>query len=159
MSDEEIITDGADTDTLSENDAPSDNTILYCTVNDVIDLFGSNIPDTTETLLIEGAIRRATARIHTGLRARSVPLPDPQNYSSAINAIATYYAACDCYGSLHNGGDYQTEQGHWCREAHQLLDEYCDAYWETCAEEEEQIRHTRVKHSHGLTYNQKRRRW
>ena len=177
MSDEENINDTIDTSDevtqdpsgdptqdVPENTPSEHNPITYCTVTDVTDLFGSNIPDTTETSLIEGGIRRATARIHNGLRARNVPLPDPEDYSSAINAIATYYAACDCYGSLYNGEDYQTEQGHWCREARQMLDEYCDAYWNSCAEEDEQIKHNLVKHSHARTYNQKRgrrgvRRW
>lgn len=168
MSDEEqIMTDGdnQETDTptedISPDDSPSDNTqtqIIYCTVQDIMDLFGDNVSDTIETNLIEGAIRRATGRIHNKLRANRVPLPDPLNFSSAINAAATYYAACDCYGALYNGDDYQTNSGHWCSEAKELLEDYIDAYWNSCAEEEEQIAHQVVGHRNAPTYNQKRRR-
>ena len=166
MSDEDILepTDGdlSDTPTEDTSDTPSDNPapITYCTVDDLIGLFGDNVSSTIETNLMEGAIQRATGRIHNKLRANNVPLPDPENYSSAINAAATYYAACDCYGALYNGDDYQTQPGHWCNEAKEMLEDYIDAYWNSCAEEEEQVNHRVVKHSHGLTYNEKRgRRW
>ena len=140
-------------------ETPSEQTpITYCTVNDVIELFGDNVSDTLETNLIDGAIKRATSRIHNKLRARSVPLPDLGEYSSAISTIATYFAACDCYGALYNGDDYQTQSGHWCLEAREMLNEYCDAYWNTCAEDSDKDAHSSVKHSHGRTYNQKRHR-
>ena len=162
MSDEDLINDTSDgeNDTHEVSDTPSEqqNPITYCTADEVIDLFGSNIPDTVETNLIEGAIKRATSRIHNKLRAKGVPLPDPLNYSSVINAIATYYAACDCYGSLYNGEDYQTNSGHWCNQATELLDDYCDAYWNTCADEEDQQEHSLVKHSNAQTYSQRRSR-
>lgn len=165
MPDEDILepTDGDISDTPTEDipDTPSDNPIItYCTVEDLIGLFGDNVSDTIATNLMDGAIKRATGRIHNKLRANNVPLPDPLNYSSSINAAATYYAACDCYGALYNGDDYQTQSGHWCNEAKEILEDYIDAYWNACAEEEEQFAHSVVRHSHGLTYNQKRgRRW
>ena len=148
------------TDEETTIEAPSEHTqIVYCTVADVMDLFGDNVSDTLETNnLVEGAIRRATSRIHNKLRARKVPLPEPGNYSSVINAIATYFAACDCYGALYNGDDYQTQSGHWCNEAREMLEEYCDAYWNTCAEEDERVTVSMTKHSHGRTYNEKRGR-
>lgn len=162
MSDEDILepTDGdlSDTPTEDTSDTPSDNPITYCTIDDLIGLFGDNVSATIETNLMEGAIQRATGRIHNKLRANNVPLPDPENYSSAINAAATYYAACDCYGALYNGDDYQTQPGHWCNEAKEMLEDYIDAYWNSCAEEDEQVNHCVVKHTHGLTYNEKRRR-
>lgn len=171
MSDEEIqdILDGEDnqdisndtpTTDISTDDSPSDNTLItYCTVQDLIDLFGDNVSDTIETTLMQGAIKRATGRIHNKLRAKNVPLPDPENYSSAINAAATYYAACDCYGALYNGDDYQTQPGHWCNQGTEILEDYIDAYWNACAEEEEQILHSMVRHSNSLTYNQRHRRF
>ena len=162
MSDEELIDEivsddeNVSDDTPSE-DTPSDNPIItYCTVEDISDLFGDNVSDTMETNLIDGAIKRATGRIHNKLRANNVPLPDPENYSSAINAAATYYAACDCYGALYNGADYETQPGHWCNEAKEMLEDYIDAYWNACAEEEEQIAHQSVAHRNALSYNQKR---
>ena len=111
MSDEEIqdIPDGDNQDIsndtpttdVSTDESPSDTqTVTYCTVQDLIDLFGDNVSDTIETTLMQGAMKRATGRIHNKLRANRGPLPDPENYSSAINAAATYYAACDCYGAL-----------------------------------------------------------
>lgn len=159
----------ADEQTSSEEESdetPSEptSTITYCTVEDVVDLFGDNVSDTIETNLIDGAIKRASSRIHNKLRARGVPLPDVEGYSSVINAIATYYAACDCYGALYNGDDYQTQSGHWCNEARELLEDYCDAYWNTCAEDDDKGAHSLVKHSNAPTYAQKRgrrgvRRW
>ena len=163
MSDEELIDElVSDDENVSDDptssDDPTPQTITYCTTQDLIDLFGDNVSSTMETNLMEGAIQRATGRIHNKLRANNVPLPDPENYSSAINAAATYYAACDCYGALYNGDDYQTQPGHWCNEAKEMLEDYIDAYWNSCAEEEEQIAHNNVRHSHGLTYNQRHRR-
>lgn len=174
MSDEEtnqndILEDGdnqdiSPTDDISTDESPSDETltptpsITYCTVEDIVNLFGDNVSDTIETNLIEGAIATATARIHNRLRANSVPLPDPENYASAIHSAAKYWAACECYGALYNGDDYQTQRGFWCNEASEILDEYIDAYLNTCADEAEQEAHCIVRHSRGLTYNEKRGR-
>lgn len=156
--DNQDISNDTPTEDISADESPSDNTITtYCTVEDLINLFGDNVSGTIETNLMEGAIKRATGRIHNKLRARNVPLPDPENYSSAINAAATYYAACDCYGALYNGDDYQTQPGHWCNEAREILDDYIDAYWNSCADEEDQIQHQVVAHRNAPTYNQKRR--
>ena len=102
MSDEEtnqndILEDGdnqdiSPTEDISTDESPSDETltptpsITYCTVEAIVNLFGDNVSDTIETNLIEGAIATATARIHNRLRANSVPLPDPENYASAIHS-------------------------------------------------------------------------
>lgn len=166
MSDEEQIQDipdGADnqdistdtpTEDISTEDTPSDIT-TYCTVTDITNLFGDNVSDTIETNLIQTAINNATGWIHGRLRAKQVPLPDPVNYSSTIHTVAVYYAASDCYGALFNGEDYQVNFDMWYIKAKELLDDYMDAYWNSCAEEDEQVAHSVVRHSHGLTYNQK----
>lgn len=153
--DENVSDDTPSTDTPSSD---TTNPITYCTINDIVNLFGDNVSDTIETDLIAGAISTATARIHNRLRAKNVPLPDPNNYASAIHSAAKYWAACECYGALYNGEDYQTQRGFWCNEASEILDEYIDAYWAECAEEEEKIMHNVVRHSRGLTYNEKRHR-
>ena len=158
---QDISNDVTPTEDIS-NDSPSDNTqttsITYCTEEDIVNLFGDNVSDTIETDLIEGAIETATARIHNRLRANRVPLPDPENYSSAIHSAAKYWAACECYGALYNGEDYQTQRGFWCNEASEILDEYIDAYLNTCADEDEQLNHSLVRHSRARTYNEKRHR-
>ena len=173
MSDEElnqndILEDGDNQDISNDvtptedisNDSPSDNTqttsITYCTVEDITNLFGDQVSDTIETNLMETAITNATGWIHARLRAKNVPLPDSTNYSSTIHTVAVYYAASDCYGALFNGEDYQINFDMWYIKAKELLDDYIEAYWNTCAAENEQVSHQVVKHSKGLTYNQKR---
>lgn len=165
MSDEDILepTDGDLSDTPTEDipndDSPSDNpTITYCTVEDLINLFGDSVSDTIKTNLIDTSIRNATGWIHGRLRAKQVPLPDPTHFSSTIHTVAMYYTASDCYGALFNGEDYQVNFDMWYIKAKELLDDYIDAYWNSCAEEDEQVNHCVVRHSHGLTYNQKRKR-
>lgn len=147
MSDEEMNSDNS-----------SDTIISYCTSNDIINLFGDNVSDTIETDLIETAIRNATGWIHGRLRARQVPLPDPGNYSSTIHTVAVYYTASDCYGALYNGEDYQVNFDMWYIKAKELLDDYIDAYWNTCAEPEDQTAHSCVKHRNALSYEEKRHR-
>lgn len=147
MSDEEMNSDNS-----------SDTIISYCTSNDIINLFGDNVSDTIETDLIETAIRNATGWIHGRLRARQVPLPDPGNYSSTIHTVAVYYTASDCYGALFNGEDYQVNFDMWYIKAKELLDDYIDAYWNTCAEPEDQTAHSCVKHRNALSYEEKRHR-
>ena len=147
MSDEEMNSDNS-----------SDTIISYCTSTDIINLFGDNVSDTIETDLIETAIRNATGWIHGRLRARQVPLPDPSNYSSTIHTVAVYYTASDCYGALYNGEDYQVNFDMWYIKAKELLDDYIDAYWNTCAEPEDQTAHSCVKHRNALSYEEKRHR-
>ncbi len=155
--DNQDISDDTPTEDISTDDTPSDIT-TYCTVTDITNLFGDNVSDTIETNLIQTAINNATGWIHGRLRAKQVPLPDPENYSSTIHTVAVYYAASDCYGALFNGEDYQVNFDMWYIKAKELLDDYMDAYWNSCAEEDEQVAHSVVRHSHGLTYNQKRGR-
>ena len=135
MSDEDInndiLEDGDNQEELSNDESPSDNpststSITYCTEEDIVNLFGGNVSDTIETDLITGAIETATARIHNRLRANRVPLPDPNNYASAIQS--------------------------------EILDEYIDAYLNTCADEEEQYAVSPVGHRRALSYNEKRKR-
>lgn len=147
MSDEEMNSDNL-----------SDTIISYCTSNDIINLFGDNVSDTIETDLIETAIRNATGWIHGRLRAKQVPLPDPTNFSSTIKTVAMYYAASDCYGALYNGDEYHVNFDMWYIKAKELLDDYMDAYWNTCAEPEDQTAHSCVKHRNALSYEEKRHR-
>ena len=167
MSDEELIDEIVSDDEPVSDDTPSEDTpsdtptptpVTYCTVEDITNLFGDNVSDSIETDLIDTAIVNATGWIHGRLRAKQVPLPDPLNYSSTIHTVAMYYTASDCYGALFNGDDYQVNFDMWYIKAKELLDDYIEAYWNSCAEEEEQIAHSVVKHSRGLTYNEKRRR-
>jgi len=161
MSDEELIETPINTDEVISDETSSDDTqnpILYCTVEDITTLFGDNVSDTIETNLIETAITNSTGWIHGRLRAKNVPLPDPEKFSSTIKTVAIYYSASDCYGALFNGDDYQVNFDMWYIKAKELLDDYMDAYWNTCAEEDEQVAHSLVRYGKALSYNQKRHR-
>ena len=163
MSDEEIMLDEEPVNPDVSDDPSSDNTtsttsISYCTVEDITNLFGNNVTDTIETNLIKTAISNATGWIHGRLRAKQVPLPDPTNFSSTIKTVAMYYAASDCYGALYNGDEYHVNFDMWYIKAKELLDDYMDAYWNTCAEPEDQTAHSCVKHRNALSYEEKRHR-
>ena len=155
MSDEDIIIE-----LENESDPVIPPPIRYCSVEDVINLFGVNVSDTIETDLVETAIDNSTGWIHGRLRKYRVPLPYLNNtgVSSTIKTIATYYSASDCYGALFNGDDYQNRFDMWFIKAKELLEDYIEAYWNTCADTTEQTRHQIVAHRHTPSYYQKRHR-
>ena len=130
----------------------------YCTEEDIINLFGVNVSDTIQTELITTAIENATGWIHGILRANRVPLPNPDDYSSTIHTISIYYTASDVYGAFYNGADYEERTDMWFKKAVDLLNDYVDAYWNTCADIIDQKNHKPVKHRNVQSYNEKRGR-
>jgi len=80
------------------------------------------------------------------------------NVPSGLRTAAIYYAASDILLSLYHGDDLPVQYDVWFQKAQDLLDDYISAYLNTEAEEEDLVKHQSVKHSKGLTYNQKRRR-
>lgn len=111
--------------------------IHYCTNDDVITLFGENISDTLDNEdVITIAIENATGRIHAKLRANNIPLPDPLNISSSIKTVAIYFAICDLYGVLYSGSEYEERKNFWCVTGSELLDDYIEAYKNSCEPDE-----------------------
>lgn len=125
--------------------------VHYCTNDDVITLFGENISDTLDNDdVIDIAIENATGRIHARLRANNIPLPDPLNISSSIKTVAIYFAICDLYGVLYSGSEYEERKNFWCVTGSELLDDYIEAYKNSC----EPDTYSSVNHRNALTYKE-----
>lgn len=125
--------------------------IHYCTNDDVITLFGENISDTLDNDdVIDIAIENATGRIHARLRANNISLPDPQNISSSIKTVAIYFSICDLYGVLYSGSEYEERKNFWCAAGSELLDDYIEAYKNSCNPDE----YSSVGHRNALTYEE-----
>ena len=127
----------------------------YCTGEEVITLFGDISDDVPETTL-STAINNSTAWIESNLKRNYVPIPttNPQ----ALKTVAIYHSASDILLSLYHGDELPEQFDVWFNKAQSMLDDYIDAYLNAEAEESEKVAHQMVKHSHGRTYNQKRRR-
>lgn len=82
------------------------------------------------------------------------------NVPSGLRTAAIYYAASDILLSLYHGEEMPVQYDVWFNKAQQMLDDYIEAYLNENADSGDAVAHQMVKHSHGLTYNQKRqRRW
>jgi len=57
---------------------------------------------------------------------------------------------------LYHGDELPVQYDVWFNKAQGLLDDYIESYLNSEAEEEDLVAHQMVKHSHGLTYQQKR---
>ena len=158
----------------------------YCTKTDVNSLFG-DISDDISDEMFTTVIDNSTAWIDSTLKKNYVPLPSVRygivgdngsvtevesitsstvnynliNVPSGLKAAAIYYAASDVLLSLYQGDELPVQYDVWFNKAQSLLYDYIDAYNHTEADEAELVKHQSVKHSKGLTYNQKRRnrRW
>ena len=80
------------------------------------------------------------------------------NVPSGLRTAAIYYAASDILLSLYHGEEMPVQYDVWYQKATQLLNDYIDSYLNENADSSDAVEHQMVKHSHGLTYNQKRRR-
>lgn len=80
------------------------------------------------------------------------------NVPSGLRTAAIYYAASDILLSLYHGEEMPVQYDVWYQKATQLLEDYINAYLNENADSADAVEHQMVKHSHGLTYNQKRRR-
>ena len=126
----------------------------YCTKTDVNSLFG-DISDDISDDMFNTAIGNSKAWIEANLKRNYVPIPT--NVPSALKTVAIYHSASDILLSLYHGDELPVQYDVWFNKAQSLLDDYIDAYKNSEAEEEELVKHQMVKHSKGLTYNQKRR--
>ena len=79
------------------------------------------------------------------------------NVPSGLKTAAIYYSASDILLSLYHGDELPVQYDIWFQKAQTLLDDYIEAYLHADADEADLVAHQMVKHSKGLTYNQKRR--
>lgn len=151
--DEEVIVTEEPLETVTEDSPAYDG--KYCTSDDVLALF-EDISDDPNTNLLTVAIDNTEAWIESNLKRHYVPIPT--DIPQTLKTVAIYYAASDILMSLYHGEDYQTLMDYWFNKAQDLLDAYIEEYLNSDASEEEQVQNQMVKHSHSLTYNEKRRR-
>ena len=131
----------------------------YCTKDDVNSMFG-DISDEVTDAMFTTAIGNSTAWIEANLKRHYVPIPT--SVPSALKTVAIYHSASDILLSLYHGDELPVQYDVWFNKAQDLLDDYIDSYLNSEEEEAELVKHQMVKHSKGLTYNQKRRsqrRW
>lgn len=127
----------------------------YCNSTDVLALF-EDISDNPSENLLRVAISNTEAWIESNLKRHYVPIPS--TIPQTLQTVAIYYASSDILMSLYHGEEYQTLMDYWFNKAQGLLNDYVDAYLNAEATGEELQKINMVKHSHGPTYNQKRRR-
>ena len=127
----------------------------YCNSSDVLALF-EDISDEPSTALLEVAIDNTEAWIESNLKRHYVPIPT--SIPQTLKTVAIYYASSDILMSLYHGETYQSLMDYWFNKAQDLLDAYIEEYLNSDATSEEQANVQMVKHSHSLTYNEKRRR-
>ncbi len=148
----------------------------YCTRDEVNSLFG-DISDEVSDELFTTVIDNSTSWIDSNLKKSYVPIPtvtiqtenitvegtvtqvsNLTNVPNGLRTAAIYYAASDILLSLYHGDELPVQYDVWFNKAQTLLEDYIYAYLNTDAEETDLIAHQQVKHSHGLTYNQRRGR-
>lgn len=129
--------------------------ISYCTRDEINDMFGDISDDITEEMF-NTVIKNSAVWINSNLKKNYVPLPTKN--VDTLKTIAIYYAASDILLSLYHGEEMPVQYDIWFQKAQSLLNDYIDAYLNSEAQQEDLIRHQSVKHSHGLTYAQKRGR-
>ena len=127
----------------------------YTDSNSVLALF-EDISDEPSEALLSVAIDNTEAWIESNLKRHYVPIP--VEIPQTLKTIAIYYASSDILMSLYHGEEYQNLMDYWFEKAQDLLDAYIEEYLNSEATPEEQFNNQMVKHSHGLTYNQKRKR-
>ena len=158
----------------------------YCTKEEVNNLFGDISDDITDEMFAT-VMDNSTAWIDSNLRKSYVPLPSVTielvnndgstsvvesitshtatynliNVPNGLRTAAIYYAASDILLSLYHGDELPVQYDVWFNKAQGLLDDYISSYLNSEADEADLVAHQMVKHSHGLTYNEKRgrKRW
>lgn len=128
----------------------------YTDSNSVLALF-EDISDEPSDDLLTVAIDNTEAWIESNLKRHYVPIPT--DIPQTLKTIAIYYASSDILMSLYHGEEYQSLMDYWFNKAQDLLDAYIEEYLNSEATPEEQNAIQMVKHSHAMTYNQRRGRW
>lgn len=107
-----------------------------------------DVEETEEVEETTGSVTQSTTTVTYNL----INVPD------GLRTAAIYYAASDVLLTLYHGDDLPVQYDVWFNKAQSLLNDYIDAYINSDADESDLVTHQPVKHSHSLTYNQKRRR-
>ena len=155
----------------------------YCTKEEVNSLFGDISDDITDEMFTT-VITNSTSWIDSNLKKSYVPLPSVTielvnndgsttvvetmssttatynliNVPDGLRTAAIYYAASDILLSLYHGDQLPVQYDVWFNKAQGLLTDYINSYLNSEADVADLVKHQMVKHSHGLTYNQKRGR-
>ena len=127
----------------------------YTDSNSVLALF-EDISDEPSDALLTVAIDNTEAWIESNLKRHYVPIPT--DIPQTLKTIAIYYASSDILMSLYHGEEYESLMDYWFNKAQDLLDAYIEEYLNSEATPEEQLNNQMVKHSHSMTYNEKRGR-
>ena len=129
----------------------------YCDSDDVLSL-SSDISDEPSLALIKTAIDNSTGLINSKLRGAYVLIPTDN--PASLKTCSIYLAASDVLLSLYHGEELPIQYDIYWNKAHELLDAYIDDMRNNADDPEEIGRIASVKHSHSLTYDEKRRkRW
>ena len=127
----------------------------YCNCKDIEALFG-DISDDINNDLFTTVLGNTEAWIEANLKRHYVPIPT--NVPQALKTVAIYHGASDIILSLYHGEELPVQYDVWFQKAQDLLDDYIEEYLNSEASPEEQANVQMVKHSHSLTYNEKRMR-
>ena len=129
----------------------------YCTTTDINNLFG-DISDQVTNDLLTLAQANGEAWIEANLKKHYLPVPTSN--PKALKTANIYYSASDILLSLYHGDELPVQYDVWFQKAQSLLDDYIDAAinGEEADEAVDAVELQMVKHSHGLTYNQRRER-
>ena len=130
----------------------------YCNSNDIEALFG-DISDDITTDLFTTVLGNTEAWIEANLKRHYVPIPT--TIPQALKTVAIYHGASDIILSLYHGEELPVQYDVWFNKAQDLLDDYINEYLNSEATPAEQAKVNMVKHSHSMTYHEKRRqrRW
>lgn len=109
-------------------------------------------PDTDDEVDDTETLTESTSQQTTTVQYNLINVP------SGLRTAAIYYAASDILLSLYHGDNLPVQYDVWFQKAQMFLDNYIEAYKHSEAEESDLVAHQQVKHSHSLTYNQKRGR-
>ena len=129
----------------------------YCTTTDINNLFG-DISDEVSTDLLTLAQGSGEAWIEANLKKHYLPVPTSN--PKALKTANIYYSASDILLSLYHGDELPIQYDVWFNKAQSLLDDYIDAAvnGEEESDDVNAVDLQMVKHSHGLTYSEKRNR-
>ena len=129
----------------------------YCTTTDINNLFG-DISDQVSTDLLTLAQGNGEAWIEANLKKHYLPIPTSN--PKALKTANIYYSASDILLSLYHGDELPIQYDVWFNKAQSLLDDYIDAAvnGEEESDDVNAVELQMVKHSHGLTYSEKRNR-
>lgn len=129
----------------------------YCTTTDINNLFGDISDDVSNDLLTLAQVN-GEAWIEANLKKHYLPIPTSN--PKALKTANIYYSASDILLSLYHGDELPVQYDIWFQKAQSLLDDYIDAAinGEEGLEDVDAVDLQMVKHSHGLSYGEKRGR-